>query len=143
MRSGVRVAFDVGAVRIGVARSDAQAVLCVPVATIATIDEAVAIVAEYEPLEIIIGLPVSMDGTEQRAAARARAWATELSERMTTPIRLMDERLSTTAAGRDLASAGLSTRQARNVVDQAAAVIILEHALETERRTGSPGGTQL
>lgn len=137
------MAFDVGAVRIGVARCDPSAVLCLPVTTIATLDEAVALIGEYQPIEVIIGLPISLDGSEQRAAALARAWAAELAERVDVTIRLTDERMSSTSAGNALAEAGLSTRQARSVVDQAAAVIILEHALETERRTGEPGGVEL
>lgn len=143
IRRGIRLAFDVGTVRIGVARCDQEALLCVPVATISSHDEAVALIEEVEPLEIVIGLPVSLDGSEQRAAQQVRRWAASLAERVQTPIRLIDERMTSASAGRDLASAGLSTRASRGVVDQAAAVIILEHALETERRTGEPGGVEL
>lgn len=143
IRRGIRLAFDVGSVRIGVARCDAEALLCFPVATISGHDEAVALIEEYEPLELVIGLPVSLDGTEQRAAENVRHWAARLAERVEVPIRLIDERMTSASAGRDLASAGLSTRASRGVVDQAAAVIILEQALEIERRTGTPGGEAL
>lgn len=137
------MAFDVGSVRIGVARCDASATLCLPVATIATYEEALELITEYSPMELLVGLPISLDGVERAAAVRAREWARGLAERCAIPIRLIDERMTSTTAGRELSSAGLSTRQQRNVVDQAAAVIMLETALETERRTQEPGGVAL
>lgn len=143
IRQGVRFGVDVGSVRIGVSRCDATATLCVPVATVKTHDELLALIEEYEPIEIIVGLPVSMDGSEQKAAKFARSWATTLSERTAIPIRLIDERWSTASAARELNEAGLSTRQARGVVDQAAAVVILEQALAMERATDEPGGERL
>lgn len=139
----MRLGIDVGAVRIGVSRCDATGTLCVPVATATSHDDVIAIIDEYEPIEIIIGLPISMNGTEQAAAIRVREWADVLAERTTVPLRLIDERWSTTSAARGLSDAGLSTRQSRSVVDQAAAVVILEQALAIERSTGVPGGEEV
>lgn len=145
MRRGIRIAIDVGSVRIGVARSDPDATLALPVQTVARgkgdLDAIAALVAEYEPLEVLVGLPVALSGAEGKAAAIARDFALSLSDRIAPmPVLLVDERLSTVQAQRDLQSAGKTTRQGRSVVDQAAAVVILEQALEAERRTGEPYG---
>lgn len=148
MRSGVRLAVDVGSVRIGVARSDASGTLAVPEVTLdarkAWLEDLVGLVVEYEPLEIIVGLPVSLDGREHAAAQRAREMAAQIAARMPgTPLRLVDERLTTVAATTQLRDAGVSTRKGRAVVDQAAAVIMLQETLDTERVAGEPPGTLL
>ncbi|MCU0278736.1 MAG: Holliday junction resolvase RuvX [Candidatus Nanopelagicales bacterium] len=148
MRSGVRLAVDVGSVRIGVARSDASGTLAVPEVTLdarkAWLEDLVGLVVEYEPLEIIVGLPVSLDGREHAAAQRAREMAAHIAARMPgTPLRLVDERLTTVAATTQLRDAGVSTRKGRAVVDQAAAVIMLQETLDTERVAGEPPGTLL
>jgi putative Holliday junction resolvase len=148
VRSGVRLAVDVGSVRIGVARSDASGTLAVPEVTLdarkAWLEDLVGLVVEYEPLEIIVGLPVSLDGREHAAAQRAREMAAQIAARMPgTPLRLVDERLTTVAATTQLRDAGVSTRKGRAVVDQAAAVIMLQETLDTERVAGEPPGTLL
>jgi putative Holliday junction resolvase len=148
VRSGVRLAVDVGSVRIGVARSDASGTLAVPEVTLdarkAWLEDLVGLVVEYEPLEIIVGLPVSLDGREHAAAQRAREMAAHIAARMPgTPLRLVDERLTTVAATTQLRDAGVSTRKGRAVVDQAAAVIMLQETLDTERVAGEPPGTLL
>lgn len=146
MRRGVRIGIDVGRVRVGVARSDPDGTLAVPVETLARgagdIKSIVSLVAEYEAIEILVGLPLSLSGNEGPAAAGAREYAHELALAADpVPVRLIDERLSTTQAQRGLSEAGRSTRQSRSVVDQAAAVIIVQHALEAERAAGRPIGT--
>lgn len=154
-RRGIRIGIDVGSVRVGVARSDPDGVLAVPVATLAR-PKAVAaprtdlagladLVEEYEPLELVVGLPLGLDGVEGAAAARVRDYVRDLvavlRERgCLVPVRLVDERLSTTAATRSLQEAGRDARSSRAVVDQAAAVIIVTTALDTERATGAPAG---
>jgi putative Holliday junction resolvase len=158
MRRGVRVGVDVGSVRVGVARSDPDGVLAVPVQTLARPAGARAartdlaaladLVAEYEALEVVVGLPLSLDGREGAAAAAARSYAADLArllrERGTrVPVRMLDERLSTAEAARGLAAAGRNSRDGRSVVDQAAAVIIVQHALDAERSTGTPPGILL
>lgn len=147
MRSGVRLAFDVGKARIGVARCDAQAILAVPVQTLrrdrygADLDEAADLVAEHQASEVIVGLPKQLSGKGSASARDARKWARELAVIIApVPVRLVDERLTTVTAQRELHEAGMAAKNFRPVVDQAAAVIILEQALETERRTGQPAG---
>ena len=157
-RRGIRLGVDVGSVRVGVARSDPDGVLAVPVATLARpkavaagrpdLAELVSLVAEYEPLEVVVGLPVALDGTEGQAAAAVRGYAHDLRGMLTergldVPVRLVDERMTTAQATRGLQAAGRNSRDGRSVIDQAAAVIIVQHALDTERATGTPPGTLL
>lgn len=148
MRTGIRLAVDVGSVRIGVARSDASGTLAVPEVTLDArkvwLERLADLVGEYEPLEIIVGLPVSLDGREHAAAQRAREMAAEIAARVPEiPLRLVDERLTTVAASTQLRDAGVSTRKGRAVVDQAAAVIMLQETLDTERASGQAPGTLL
>ena len=153
-RRGPRIGVDVGSVRVGVARCDPDGILAVPVATLARspqgtdLDSLVELVAEHEPLELVVGLPLGLDGREGAAAGAARDYAVALVERLrtaglTVPVRLVDERLSTAAATRGLQAAGRDARSARGVVDQAAAVIIVQHAVDAERATGTPPGVLL
>ncbi|MFT6565194.1 MAG: putative Holliday junction resolvase [Actinomycetes bacterium] len=146
MRTGVRIGIDVGSVRVGIARSDATGTLAVPVQTVkrdGQIFKAVADLAqEYEALEILVGLPLGMSGQRGKAAAIASDFAAELAPTVApTPVKLVDERLTTVQAQRGLHDAGKTTRQSRSTVDQAAAVIIVQHALDAEQRTGTPLGT--
>jgi putative Holliday junction resolvase len=154
IRRGIRLGVDVGSVRVGVARSDPDGLLAVPVATVARpqrghrsdLDELADLVAEYEPLELVVGLPVSLDGAEGPAAEAVRTYVTDLAAVLRrrgnpVPVRLVDERMSTAEAARGLREAGRTTRTSRAVVDQAAAVIIVQHALDAERSTGRPPGT--
>ena len=103
-------------------------------------DEVARIAAEWETLEIYVGLPRHMDGREGDAADKARAWAARLAERVSTPVRLLDERLSTVQAQRALREAGRTTRQSRSVIDSASAVMVLQSALEAEAATGREPG---
>jgi putative Holliday junction resolvase len=152
-RRGIRLGVDVGSVRVGVARSDPDGLLAVPVATLARpprghrtdLDELAALVAEYEPLELVVGLPVALDGVEGLAAESVRTYVSDLAAVLAArgnpvPVRLVDERMSTAEASRGLREAGRTTRTSRAVVDQAAAVIIVQHALDAERSTGRPPG---
>jgi putative Holliday junction resolvase len=153
-RRGIRLGVDVGTVRVGVARSDPDGVLAVPVSTVARpprgrrtdLEEIAALVAEYEPLEVVVGLPVTLDGIEGPAAEAVRGYVTDLAAVLLgrgnpVPLRLVDERMSTAEATRGLREAGRTSRTSRAVVDQAAAVIIVQHALDAERSTGHPPGT--
>ncbi len=146
MRPGVRIGVDVGSVRVGVARSDPAGTLAVPVETLkrgnSDISTICDLVQEYEALEILVGLPLGLSGKPGLAAETARDYAKELALRVSpTPVKLVDERLSTVQAERGFKESGITTRQGRAFVDQAAAVIIVQHALESERRTGEPPGT--
>lgn len=141
MRKGVRFGVDVGAARIGVARSDSSGILATPVATLRAgkgdIDAVAKMVREAAALEVIVGLPLNMDGTQGKSAFIAKKWARRLSRRIyPVPVRMLDERLTTVQAHRQLHDAGRKEISHRAVVDQAAAVIILESALEQERVSG-------
>lgn len=148
MRTGVRLALDMGAKRIGVARCDRDGIMALPLDTIDADSDWIArvqsLAAEYEPIEVIVGNPVSLRGTAELASESVRARATLLQAAVPEiPIRLVDERLTTATALRQLREAGRDARAAKSRVDAAAAVGILEFALEIERRTGAPAGESL
>jgi putative Holliday junction resolvase len=152
MRTGVRIGIDVGTVRVGVARSDPAGVLATPLVTLARsadnspeltaeLAEIVRLVEECDALEVIIGLPRSLSGREGTAAASVRSYAEAVARRVTpVPVRLVDERLTTVTATRSLREAGVKGRRHRPVVDQAAAVVILQSALDGERVSGRAPG---
>ena len=146
---GVRIAVDWGKARIGVAASDRDAILAFPVETVQTANRPVQrlaeIIAEYEPVEVIMGLPVALDGTAQIAARDVRQAGRQLAEAISPiPVRWVDERMTTRTAARALHDAGRDARKQRGVIDQVAAVAILEHVLEQVRSARSAtttGGT--
>jgi putative Holliday junction resolvase len=131
------LACDVGSVRIGIARSDPHGLLAVPLDAVKAGDIAMKdvalLAAEYEAIEIIVGLPLSMDGTEGKAAGLARSWASDLARQINIPIRLVDERLTTVQAQRGLHAAGRTVRNSRAVIDSASAVVLLQSDLDAQR----------
>ena len=132
-RRGVRLGVDVGSVRVGVAVSDADGILATPVATLDrpnSIDALVALVAEREAVEVVVGHPRHLSGAAGAAAREAEAFAEALRQRVDVPVRLVDERLTTVTATRTLAERGVRGKAQRAVVDQAAAVAILQSALD-------------
>lgn len=146
MRTGVRIGVDVGSVRIGVARSDATGTLAVPVTTVprgpGDVAKITELVQEYDALEILVGLPLGLKGKDGKAANIAREFARELAVSVSPKlVKLVDERLTTVQAQQGLTQAGRSTRQSRSVVDQAAAVIIVQHVLDAEQTNGVELGT--
>lgn len=96
--------------------------------------------AEWEADVIYVGLPLSMDGSEGRAAQAARAWARALADTVNVEVRLVDERLSTVQAQRGLHDSGRSTRQSRSVIDSASAVVVLQFVLDAEAARGARPG---
>jgi putative Holliday junction resolvase len=144
MRQGVRLALDWGDARIGVAACDREAVLPYPVKAVRAgqreIAELVATVAEYQPIEVLVGLPRSLSGGEGPAAAKARDRAARLAEAIAVPVRLVDERLTTVTAARRLTEGGKRAREQRQLIDAAAAVTILEQALAVEQSQGEAPG---
>ncbi|MEQ4719350.1 Holliday junction resolvase RuvX [Nonomuraea sp. B19D2] len=145
MRFGTRIGVDVGSVRVGVARSDPSGLLATPVETVkrgkGDLDRIAAIVSEHEAIEVIVGLPTSLSGREGQAASLARQFAADLAVRLApTPVRLFDERLTTVAATHGLRASGMKAKKQRGVVDQAAAVVLLQDALDSERGTDRPPG---
>lgn len=144
MPAGVRVACDVGSVRIGLARSDALGLLAVPLPAVpagdGAIEAVVAVLGEWAATGVYVGLPLRLAGDEGPAAEAARTWADRLAERADVPVRLIDERLSTAQAQRALHEAGRTTKQSRSVIDSAAAVAVLQSVLDREENTGEPAG---
>ncbi len=147
LERGVRLAIDVGSVRVGVARSDPDAVLAVPETTVQrdglTIGAISELVQEYDVVRVYVGLPLSLGGSVGLAGEAAQKFAAELAAQIDVPVYLVDERMSTVSAQRSLQDAGRTTRQTRSIVDQAAAVVILEGALSRERATGTPAGLEV
>ena len=145
VRTGVRLAVDVGSVRVGVARSDPGGVLASPLTVLrggrAAAAEVVALVAQNSAIEVIVGLPTSLSGREGSAAAGARQFASELAGLLApVPVRLVDERFTTTTAHDALRRGGKDSRARRQVVDAAAAAVLLQAALDAERSSGRPPG---
>ncbi|WP_232466300.1 Holliday junction resolvase RuvX [Diaminobutyricimonas sp. LJ205] len=145
MRPGRRLGVDVGRARVGLAASDPHGMLATPVATLqrteSTVREVLAAAAEYEPVEIVVGLPLSLSGGDTLSTEDARQFAAELAAATSVPVRLVDERLSTVTAQSALRASGRKTKGSRSVIDQVAAVIILQHALDAERSGGIPPGS--
>ncbi|MET7970614.1 Holliday junction resolvase RuvX [Micromonospora sp. NPDC005305] len=144
---GVRLGVDVGQVRVGVARSDPHGVLATPLVTLARdlttgpdavptdIAELVRLAGEHEAVEVVVGLPVNLAGKHGPAAANVSAYAARLADVMgSIPVTLTDERMSTVVASRRLAERGVRGKRQRAVVDQAAAVEILQSWLDAQRR---------
>ncbi len=138
MTSGVRLGVDVGTVRVGVAISDPHAILATPVGTLARdakggsdLDQIAALVVEHQVVEVVVGLPRSLSGQEGAAAEAARAYGTAL-ERRIAPIGVVyvDERLTSVTANRMLSERGVKGKARRAVVDQVAAVQILQAHLD-------------
>ena len=148
---GVRMAIDVGSVRVGVAASDATATLASPVTVLRRdrrehrdLDELTTLVHDRAAVEVVVGLPRTLRDRDSASTADARDYAAALAARIApVPVRLLDERLTTVSAGRQLHAAGHNTKTARQVIDAAAAVVLLEAALEHERHTGAPAGEQV
>ena len=145
MRPGVRLGVDVGSVRIGVARSDPGGLLASPLETVRRGQGDLATVRRLaqrnDAVEIVVGLPVGLRGTEGVAAAGGREFAEQLARLVAPiPVRLVDERFTTTEAHDALRRGGKDARARRQVVDAAAAAVLLQAALNTERATGRPPG---
>ncbi|WP_461125315.1 Holliday junction resolvase RuvX [Saccharothrix stipae] len=139
---GRRLGVDVGAVRVGVASSDPGAFLATPLVTLARdaktgrdLQELADLVVEHDIVEVVVGLPRTLAGKHGPAAATAAAYAAALAERVApVPVRLTDERLTTVTASRVLAERGVRGKKQRAVVDQAAAVEILQSWLDARAR---------
>lgn len=141
----MRLGIDVGSVRVGVARSDPRGVLATPLTTVrrgqGDVANIVTLAAEQGAIEVVVGLPTSLSGREGRAAADARGFAAELAARIAPiPVRMFDERFTTAVAHGALRQGGKDERARRQVVDKAAAAVLLQAALDAERGSGRPPG---
>jgi putative Holliday junction resolvase len=135
-------------VRIGVAATDPSGALASPVTVVrrdrqrgSDLDELASLIAERDTIEVVVGLPRTLRGRDSASTVDAREFAAALAQRVApVPVRLVDERLTTVTAHRRMQAAGRGSRETRGVVDAVAAVVILEVALDEERRTGLPPG---
>lgn len=139
MRIGRRIAFDVGSARTGIAVSSPDGLFASPVGIALNTSDALKIVAEYEPIEIYVGLPLSLSGSHTRSTDAAIAFGVELANAVDVDVRFVDERLSTTTAANLMRSAGKNAKAAKPTIDAAAATIILEQALAIEKGGRIPG----
>lgn len=146
--------MDVGTVRIGVAKCDPDGMLAVPLETIPAGGRAIArvmeIIKDEQAIVVYVGNPISLKGgataSTQAAIEFAQALVAEVSRSLDTSnvsVRMIDERLSTVSAQRGLHEAGKTHKSSREVIDQAAAIVILEHALESEKRQGEFVGREV
>lgn len=146
-RRGARIGVDVGTARVGVARCDPDGLLAVPVETVPRTEAAASrvakLAAEHDALEILVGLPIALSGGRTSSTDDARAFAGAVAAASGLPVRLVDERLSTVSAHAALRQSGRSQRSSRRIVDQVAAVVLLQQAIDIEKSTGSPTGTLL
>jgi len=144
---GVRLGVDVGTVRVGVAKCDPDGILATPLVTLRRdlnphsertpddIAQLMRLVEEHESVEVVVGLPVTLAGVEGIAAGHVRAYVEQLASAIApVPVRLADERMSTASATRRLSERGVRGGRRRAVVDQAAAVEILQGYLDAARR---------
>lgn len=151
MRSGVRLGVDVGTVRVGLAASDPSGLIATPVRTLTRapakgtdLDEVAAHADEVAAIEIVVGLPLNMSGGDTSSTLAAREWAQAMKRRRPDlRVCLVDERLTSVSAHRSLHDSGVQGRKHRAHVDQQAAVLILQAALETERNIGRPAGIEV
>lgn len=142
---GVKIGVDVGMVRVGVAASDRDGLLATPVRTLnrdtrknRDLQLLLRNIRELAAVEVFVGLPRNLSGTESASTTMARDYAAALADllfeaELDVPVRLIDERLTSVSAHRSLRQAGLNSREHRKVVDQVAAVEILQHAIDMQR----------
>lgn len=145
MKSGRRLAFDFGEVRIGVAISDFSGILASPLITVATKSETLLgdiaeLIREYDPIYLIVGNPVHLSGNQSQKNDSVREFVNSLMTITSAPIFLVDERLSTVNALRQLRESGKNAKSAKEKVDQIAAVTILELAMNQENNFGTING---
>ena len=141
MQRGRRMAFDYGDVRIGVAVSDRDSILVTPLAALSAqsptlIDEIRALIEVYEPIVLVVGEPRHLSGRASSTMESVERFLLQLQSITNTPIRLVDERLSTVSAAGKLRAAGKDAKSSKSLIDSAAAAEILESAINAERHSG-------
>ena len=148
MERGRRLAIDVGAVRVGLAMCDPDAILSTPLPALRRVDaetdifaEIKAIVVENDVIEVFVGDPVSLSGLETASTKDARDFATQLARVIDASVRLVDERLTTVTAAAKLRLNGKDSKQSKSLIDSASAVEILEQALSILKQSGVSPGT--
>ena len=139
MERGRRIAFDYGDVRIGVAVSDPDSILSSPLTTLKATDKSLAeqivqIFADVQPVSIYVGRPFLLSGHDGAATDKALEFVSLLATITQVPIEMIDERMSTISAARNLRDAGRNSKDSKSEIDMAAAVAILDFAIEIEKR---------
>lgn len=130
------LAIDVGSVRIGVAVGDRAAGIATPLETVpgrptsAAVARIAALLAEQRATELVVGLPLELDGTEGRAVRRMRAFVAALQQHVDLPVHEWDERFTSVAAERSLLEADVRRAKRKEVIDQVAATMILQGYLD-------------
>lgn len=152
---GIKLGVDVGTVRVGVALCDRDGILATPYKTLdrnpkknSDIRVIAALVEELGAVQVIVGLPRTMKGEEHASARMATDYAELLAgalegRGLDVPVCLVDERLSSVTAHRNLHEAGMSSRNHRKVVDQVAAAGILQHAIDMQKARGTDVGSRV
>lgn len=148
MRPGVRLGIDVGTVRIGLAISDPQGLLASPLLTLdrsdsSWCDTVYSLCSEHNIIEVLVGLPLSLSGSSTSSTQDAVSVANELKKKLSCPIRLIDERYTTTSAHATMKSLGKKQKNTRSFIDQVAAVSILQHGLDMEKNLNRPPGIDI
>ena len=138
-RLGRRIAFDYGDVRIGVAICDPDGLVATPLDVLQSKDPNLIVkinelVQEYEPVKFYIGEPKQLSGTDSLSSNKALKFAELLGSKFDIEIAMVDERLSTVSASRQLRDAGIDAKKAKKLIDSAAAVAILEQGLSIDKR---------
>lgn len=141
------LALDIGERRVGVAASDASGRVATPVKVLEAkaLSDGVTLrrlVEDYEVDLVLVGLPLSLDGTEGPQARRVRAQAARLAPQLGVPVDFADERLSSTQAARAMQEAGMSERDRRGKLDAVAASLFLQAWLDSRREEDDDGTTQ-
>jgi putative holliday junction resolvase len=147
MRIGRRLAVDVGRVRLGVALCDQEGILASPLDAVSrssvsseTVASLANLVDEHDVMEVYVGDPLSLSGKQTDSTSDARSLAAELSQAISIPVRLVDERFTTVTAATKLRASGVSAKDSKSIIDSASAVEILESALSFEKISGvAPG----
>ena len=139
MQRGRRIAFDYGDVRIGVAVSDPDSILSSPLTTLKATDknllkQITEILTEIDPVTIYVGRPALLRGNDGSATGKASEFVEQLRTLTPVPVEMIDERMSTISAARNLRDAGRNAKDSKDAIDMASAVAILEFALEIEKR---------
>lgn len=148
MRRGVRLGVDAGKARVGLAICDPSGILATPLVTLQrSADDLLSTiaseVAERDAIEVVVGLPLNLSGQHTPSTEDAIDLARDISALISVPVRMLDERLTTVSAHSALRATGKKERGSRSVIDQVAAVMVLQQALDIERSSGKPAGTAL
>jgi len=150
MDRGSRLAIDVGTVRIGLAICDPDSIICTPLPAVIrskhlpdSLQEILSIVSDNGVIEIYVGDPLSLSGSETASTKDAREFALQLSGLSSVPVRLVDERLTTVTASAKLRQNGKNAKAAKSLIDSASAVEILEQAISISKQSGKPAGLRV